>query len=187
MCMFNFSIYCQTVFQSDSTSLYPPAKYEFHLPWVLWNTRKKKKKKVYKDKKLMSLHKDRQNLCMAITNINKIRTPKTCWEKTCHSSYLRNLLSFICLVVPTLGDPMDCSTPGFPVPHHLLEFAQTHVRWVSDAIQPSHPLSPCRPAFCLSQCHGFFQWVGFSHQVAKVSEPPLQRQSFQWIFRTNFL
>ena len=125
---------------------------------------------------------------MAITNINKIRTPETYWEKTSHASYLRNFLSFSCLVVPTLGDPIDCSTPGFPVLHHLLEFVQTHFCWVSDAIEPSHPLlSPCCPAFRLSQCHGFYQWVGFSHQVAKVSEPQLQHQSFQWIFRINFL
>ena len=56
---------------------------------------------------------------------------------------------------PTLCDPMDCSTPGFPVLHYLPEFAKTHVRWVSDLIQPSHPLSPpSPPAFSLSQCEG---------------------------------
>ena len=50
---------------------------------------------------------------------------------------------------------MDCSTPGFPVPHHLLELAQTHVHWFGDAIQPSHPLSPpSPPAFNLSQHQG---------------------------------
>ena len=57
----------------------------------------------------------------------------------------------------------------------LSEFAQTHVHWVSDAIQPSHPLSsPSPPAFNLSQQQGFPQWVGSSHQVAKVLEPQLQ-------------
>ena len=67
--------------------------------------------------------------------------------------------------------PMDCSTPGFPILHHLLQFAQTHVHWVSDAIQPSHLLSPpSPPAFSLSQHQGLFQWVGSSHQVAKVLE-----------------
>ena len=86
----------------------------------------------------------------------------------------------------TLCDPMDCSTPGFPVPHHLSEFAQTHVRWVSDAIQLSHPLlSPSSPAFDLSQHRGLFQWVTSLHQVAKVLE--LQHQSFQRIFRVYFL
>ena len=56
----------------------------------------------------------------------------------------------------TLCDPMDCITPGFPVHHQLPELAQTHVHWVSDAIQPSHPLSsPSPPAFSLSQHQGF--------------------------------
>ena len=83
---------------------------------------------------------------------------------------------------PTLCNPMDCSTPRFPVFHHLPEFAQIHVYSVSDAIQPSHPLSsPSPPAFNLSQHQGLFQWVGSSHQVAKVLE--LQHQPFQWIFR----
>ena len=60
---------------------------------------------------------------------------------------------------PALCDPMDCSTPGFPVLHHLLEFVQTHVHWVGDAVQPSRPLS--RPsAFNLSQHQDLFQWVG---------------------------
>ena len=79
---------------------------------------------------------------------------------------------------PTLCDPMDCSTPGFPVHHHRLELAQTHVHRVSDAIQPSHPLSsPSPPAFDLSQHQGLFQRVSSSYQVAKVLE--LQHQSFQ--------
>ena len=72
---------------------------------------------------------------------------------------------------PTLCDPMDCSTPGFPVHHQLLELAQTHVHWVSDAIQPSHSLSsPSPPAFNLSQHQGLFKWVSSSYQVAKVLE-----------------
>ena len=83
-----------------------------------------------------------------------------------------------------LCDPMDCSTPGFPVLHHLPELAQTHVRWVGDVIQPSCPLLSPSPAFNVSQYQGLFQWVSFSHQVAKVLE--LQHQSFQWIFRVAF-
>ena len=79
-------------------------------------------------------------------------------------------------------------TDGFPVHHQLLELAQTHIHWVSDAIQPSHPLlSPSLPAFNLSQHQGPLQWVSSSHQVAKVLEFQLQHQSFQWIFRTDFL
>ena len=74
---------------------------------------------------------------------------------------------------------MDSSTPGFPVLHQLLEFAQTHVHWVGDAIQTSHPLSPPFPAFSLSQHQGLFHWLGFSHQVAKVLELQLRHQSFQ--------
>ena len=74
---------------------------------------------------------------------------------------------------------MDCSTPGFPVLYYLLEFAQTHVHGVSDAIQPSHLLLSPSPAFSLSQHQGFFQWVSSSHQVAKVLELQLQHQSFQ--------
>ena len=89
---------------------------------------------------------------------------------------------------PTLCNPMDCNTPGFPVYHHFPELAQIHVHWVSDAIQPSHPLSPpSPPAFNLSQNQGLFKWVGSSHQVAKVLEFQLQHQSFLWIFRTDFL
>ena len=87
-----------------------------------------------------------------------------------------------------LCDSMDCSTPGLPVHHQFLELIQTHVHWVSDAIQPSHPLlSPSPPTFNLSQHQGLFKWVSSSHQVAKVLEFQLQHQSFQWIFRTDFL
>ena len=67
---------------------------------------------------------------------------------------------------PTLCNPMDCSMPGFPIHHQLLELTQTHVHWVSDAIQPSHPLSPPSPAFNLSQHQGVFWWIRSSHQVA---------------------
>ena len=84
--------------------------------------------------------------------------------------------------------PMDCSVPGLPVHHQLLEFTQTHVHWVGDAIQLSHPLSsPSASAFNLSQHQVLFQWVSSSRQVAKVLEFQLQHQSFQWIFRTDFL
>ena len=88
----------------------------------------------------------------------------------------------------TLCDPMDCSMPGFPVFQQLPELAQIDVHWVDNAIQPSHPLSsPTPPAFNFSQHQGLFQWVRFSHQVAKVLEFQLQLQSFQWILRTDFL
>ena len=84
-----------------------------------------------------------------------------------------------CLI---LVNPMDCSMPGLPVLHPLPEFAQTHVHWLGDAIQPSHPLlSTSPPAFNLSQHQGIFQWVGSSHQMAKVLKLQLQHQSFSWI------
>ena len=109
----------------------------------------------------------------------KTEVEKKClsWERQCCCSVTK--------LCPTLRDPMNCSTPGFPVLHHLPEFAQTHVHWVGGAIQPSHPQSFPSPALNLSQCQGFFQWVGSSHQVAQVLE--LQHQSFQWIFRVDFL
>ena len=88
---------------------------------------------------------------------------------------------------PTLCNPMDCSTPGFPVHHQLPELTQTHVHRVGDTIQPFHPLlSPSPPAFNLSQHQGLFHWVT-SHQAAKVLEFQLQHQPFQWLFRTDFL
>ena len=88
----------------------------------------------------------------------------------------------------TLCDPMDCSTPGFPLLHCQLELAQTHVHWVDDVIQPSHPLSfSSPPASNLSQHQGLFQWVSSLHQVAKLLELQLQHQSFQWISRLDFL
>ena len=86
---------------------------------------------------------------------------------------------------PTLCDPMNRNTPCLPVHHQLLESTQTHVHWVSDVIQPSHPLSsPSPPTFNLSQDQGLFKWVSSSHQVAKVLEFQLQHQSFQWTPRT---
>ena len=106
--------------------------------------------------------------------------------QTCNPEELLVRFSSIAQSCPTLCDPMDRSTPGFPVHHQLPELAQTHVRRVAEAIQPSHLLpSPSTSAFNLSQHQGLFQWVGSSHQVAKGLE--FQHQSFQWIFRVDFL
>ena len=78
------------------------------------------------------------------------------------------LITSVAKWCPTLCDPVNCSMPGFPVLHCRPEFAQTHVHWVGDAIQPSHPLSPPSAfAFNLSQHQDLFQWVSSSHQVAK--------------------
>ena len=107
-----------------------------------------------------------------------------------HIFYVHSLVQFSSVTQSclTLCDPMNCSTPGLPVHHQLPEFIQTHVRWVGDAIQPSHLLSaPSPPAPNPSQHQGLFKWVSSSHQVAKVLEFQIQHQSFQWIFRTDCL
>ena len=89
---------------------------------------------------------------------------------------------------PTLCNPMNCSTPVLPVHHQLLKFTQTHVHWVSDAIQPSHPLSsPFLPAPNPSKYHSLFEWVNSSHEVAKVLEFQLQHYSLQRNPRADLL
>ena len=100
-------------------------------------------------------------------------------------TYQFSSVTQLCL---TLCDPMNHSTPSLPVHHRLPEFTQTHVHWVGDAIQPSHPLSsPSPPAPNPSQHQGLCQWVNSSHEVAKVLEFQLQHQSFQWTPRTDLL
>ena len=107
-----------------------------------------------------------------------IKLNQLCWKAGFNCSVAKSCL--------TLCGPLDCSTPSSAVLHCLPEFAQTHVHWVSDAIQPYHPPSSAFPsAFNIFQHQGLFQWVGSSHQVAKVLE--LQHQYFQWIFRVGFL
>ena len=100
--------------------------------------------------------------------------------------------SSVTQLCPTLCDPMDCSMPGFPVHHQLPEDTQTHVHWVGDAIQLSHPLSSLSPpALNLFQHHGLFQWVSSSHQVAKVlkllSPSKYWREERENIFSDTFL
>ena len=89
---------------------------------------------------------------------------------------------------PTLCNPMNCSTSGFPVHHQHLEFTRTHVHRIGDAIQRSHPLSsPSPPAPTPFQHQGLFQWVNSLHEVAEVLEFQRQHQSFQWTPRTDLL
>ena len=103
-------------------------------------------------------------------------------------SWLSVQFSSVSQLCSTLCNPMDCSTPGFPVHHQLPELAETHVHLISDASQPSHPLLSCSPpALNLSQDQGLFKWVSSSHEMAKVLDFQLQHQSFQWIFRVDFL
>ena len=89
---------------------------------------------------------------------------------------------------PTLGDPMNRSTPGLPVYHQLLEFTQTHIHQASDGIQPSHPLlSPFPPALNPSQHQSLFLWVSSSHEAARELELQLQHHSFQRAPRADLL
>jgi len=128
-----------------------------------------------------------------ITVLGNSSWPHTSWLSTFalivnHPRFSSVQFSSIAQSCLTLCNPMDRSIPGLPVHHQLAEFTQTHVHWVGDTIQPSHPLSsPSPSAFNLSQHQGLFQWVSSSHQVAKVLEFQLQHQSFQWILRTDFL
>ena len=104
-------------------------------------------------------------------------------------SIIRSVLQFSSVTQSclTLCNPMDCSTPGFPVHHQLPELTQTHVRRVGDVIKPSCPLLSPSPTFNISQQQDLFQWVSSSHQVVKVLEFQLQHQSFQWTLRTDLL
>ena len=87
---------------------------------------------------------------------------------------------------PTLCDLLNHSPPGLPVQHQLPEFTKTHVHRVSDAIQPSYPLtSPSLPARNPSQHQGLFQWVNSSHEVAKLLTFQLYHQSFKWTPRPD--
>ena len=102
--------------------------------------------------------------------VNEIE-PQLCFSYSLPVSVSSVQFSSVAQLCPTLFDPMNRSTPGLPVHHQLPEFTQTHVLRVSDAIQPSHPLSsPSPPAPNPSQHQGLFQWVNSSHEVAKVLE-----------------
>ena len=129
-------------------------------------------------------------ICSSVWLENKIKSvieqsesPFLC---ICPCKSLQALSNYCCCCsvtksCQTLCNPMNCSMPGFPVLHYFLEFAQTHVHRVGDAIQPS-PL-----ALSLSQHQGLFQWVGTLNQVDKILKLQLQHQSFQWLFRVDFL
>ena len=91
------------------------------------------------------------------------------WRRCLNDVFSSVQFSSVAQSCPTLCDPTNRSTPGLPVHHHLREFTQTHAHRVSDAIQPSHPLSsPSPPALNPSQHQSLFQWVNSSHEVAKV-------------------
>ena len=115
-----------------------------------------------------------KHLSFTIYKLNLNKASENGWVKYCCS---------VTQSCHALCDPMDCSMPGFLILHCLPELAETLIYWVSDAIQPSHPLSPSSPlALNHSQHQGLFQWVGFSHQVAKVWKFHLQRP---WLLRAT--
>ena len=125
---------------------------------------------------------------MSLSKLQELVMDREVWHATTHMKIRISSVHFSSVAQPylTLCDPMDCSTPSFPVLHCLPQFAQTHVPWTGDVIQPSHPLSsPSSPALNLFQHQGLFQWGGSSCQVAQVLE--LQRHSFQWIFSVKLL
>ena len=123
---------------------------------------------------------------IAFKNLNGIPFIVLCDLKFSFNNSLS--VQFSCSVMSNSLQPHGLQHTRPPCPLPTSGFYLTHVHWVSDAIQPSHPLSsPSPPALNLSQHQGFFQWVSSSHQVAKVLEFQLQHQSFQWIFRTDFL
>ena len=106
-------------------------------------------------------------------------TERVTWKLT-FSSVQFSSVSQSCL---TLCNPMNCSTPGLPVHHQLSEFTQTHVHWVSDAIQPCHRLSsPSPPAPNPSQHQSLFQWVNSSHETyITICEIDSQREFAVWL------
>ena len=156
-----------------------------------WKTRRRQRVRLVRKLRIILWVKGRvaHDACLD-GRLGVLETQSTdCLPNASHDA--QHTVSCCCSVTescPTLCDPVDCDTPGFPVLLYHSGFAQTHAHWVSDVIQPFHLLPTASPpALSLSQHQGLFQCVGPLHQVAKVLELQLQHQSFQWIFRTDFL
>ena len=139
-------------------------------------------------------HMVKRFLTKVVRSVNGEKTvfPKTVLgEFNIHMPRNEAQFSSVTQSCPTLCDPMGFSTAYLPIHHKLPDFTQTHVHWVGDAIQPSHPLLiPFLPILNLSQHQGRFKWGSSSHQVANVLEFQLQHQSFKdWSFqpRTDLL
>ena len=127
-----------------------------------------------------------------VSNWKKLKDPPSTaeWAEKWYVYIMEHSVQFSSVIqsCPTLCNPMNHSTPGLPVHHQLPEFTQTHVHQVSDAIQPSHPLSsPSPPAPNPSQHQSLLQWVNSLHEVAKVLEFQLQHHSFQRNPRADLL
>ena len=109
------------------------------------------------------------------------------WELKYWLWYLSVQFTSVAQSCLTLCDPMDCSTLGLPVYHQFPELTQTHVHWVGDAIQPSHPLlSPSPLTFNISQHQGLFQWVSSLHQVTFKAENLPHANLFGWNIDSPF-
>ena len=139
------------------------------ISWTLLKLKTCSAKKNIQNKK--TSHRLGENICKDTSDKSK------CMERCCCCSVTQSCL--------TLCNPMDFSTPGLPELYHLLESAQFHVHCISDAFQPSHPLTPSS-ALDLSKHQGLFQWVVCSHEITKILELQLQHQSFQQVFRVDF-
>ena len=111
-----------------------------------------------------------------------------CYKRKVNQEFSSVQFSSVAQPCHTLCNPMNRSMPGLPVHHQLLEFTQTHVHRVSDAIQPSHPLLfPSPPGSNPSQHQSLFQRVSSSHEVVRVLEFQLQHHSFQSTPRADLL
>ena len=164
-------------------------------------------------KKNKSEKESRQCVCVRISGLQRYHLRKLHWKKGHLNKYLkegaRQIISgrtlqsvgtaaraptqdCLSAIAQVQFSPVSqlcltlCSTPALPVHHQLPEFTQPPVHWIRDVIQPSHPLLSPSP-FPSIPFSSLFKWVSSSHQVAKVLEFQLQHQSFQWIFRTDFL
>ena len=139
--------------------------------WTLWNFQETKMTSWLKNIYLIRNHHYNSNIFLK----KYIEICKTNKKKTLETFFNMHFLFMVCSCCSvsqlclTLCSPMDNCMPGFPVLHYLLEFAQTHVHWVDDDIQPSHPLSPpFSSCLNLSQHQGLFHSVSSLHQVASL-------------------
>ena len=132
--------------------------------------------------------------CESTYTLDQLRnlsmTPNIFYFSTSKHIWLLLQENRLLLIVQSLSDvplydPVECSTPGFPALHHLPEFAQTRVPWISDAIQPSHPLSPSSlPALNVSQHQSLFKWITLRIRCQSIGA---SASSFQWIFGVDFI